>query len=68
MITDDEKVLNWEVFYNNLGSRVKPQRNSNGIHTFLNTYQQTEDSVMHTQLNLDLIEYHWQKKIPPLFI
>jgi hypothetical protein len=59
MIIEDEKRLNLEFFYNNVASQVKPQINLDPIQAFLDTYQKIEDSTMHTQLNLDLMEHHW---------
>jgi hypothetical protein len=59
MIIEDERDLNLEFFYENVGSQVKPQRNPDSIQAFLETYQQIEDSAMHIQLNNDLIEHHW---------
>jgi hypothetical protein len=59
MIIEDERDLNLELFYDNIGSRVKPQRNPDNIQAFLEIYRQTEDSVTHTQLNNNLIENHW---------
>jgi hypothetical protein len=55
MIIQDERDLNLEFFYDNVGSRVNTQRNPNRI-----TYGQIEDLARHTQLNGDLIEHHWQ--------
>jgi fatty acid-binding protein DegV len=39
MIIEDERDLNLEFFYDNVGSRVKPQRNPDRIQTFLETYR-----------------------------
>jgi hypothetical protein len=58
MIVEDERDLNLEIFYDNVGSRVKPARNPNRIKAFLDTYRLIEDSESHTQLQLDLIEHH----------
>jgi hypothetical protein len=60
VIVEDERDLNLEFFYENVGSRVKPQRNPDRIQTFLETYRQIENSATHTHLNNDLIEHHWQ--------
>jgi hypothetical protein len=60
MIIDDERDLNLQFFFDNVGSRVRPERNPDRIQVFLETYWQIEDSGMHTQLNKDLMEHHWQ--------
>jgi hypothetical protein len=60
VIIEDERDLNLEFFYENVGSRVKPQRNPDRIQAFLETYRQIENSATHTHLNNDLIEHHWQ--------
>ena len=60
MIIEDERDLDLEFFYDNIGSRVKPQRNPNRIQAFLETYRQIEDKATHTQLHKDLVEHHWQ--------
>jgi hypothetical protein len=52
--------LNLELFYDNVGSRVNTHRNPVCTQAFLDTYHQIENSATHTQLNNDLIEYHWQ--------
>ena len=60
MIIEDERDLDLEFFYDNIGCRVKPQRNPNRIQAFLETYRQIEDKATHTQLHEDLVEHHWQ--------
>jgi hypothetical protein len=65
--------LNLQLFYDNVGSRVKTHRNPVRIQAFLDTYHQIENSATHTQLNNDLIEYHWQPhgendSLIPLFV
>jgi hypothetical protein len=48
MIINDEKWLNLEFFYENVGSQEKPQRTPNHIHSlFFETYRQIEDSATH---------------------
>jgi hypothetical protein len=59
MIIEDERDLNLEFFFDNVGSRVRPERNPDRIQSFLETYRQIEDSATHTQLNKDLMEHHW---------
>ena len=60
MIIEDERGLNLEFFYDNVGSRVKPSRNPDRIQAFLETYRKIEDAHGHTQLQHDLIEHIWQ--------
>lgn len=38
MILEDEKDMNLELFYNNVGSHVKSPRDPNRIQAFLHTY------------------------------
>ena len=60
IIIEDERGLNLEFFYDNVGSRVKPQRNPDRIQAFLETYRQIEDRATHIQLHKDLVEQQWQ--------
>jgi uncharacterized protein YpiB (UPF0302 family) len=60
MIIEDERDIHLEFFFDNVGSRVRPERNQDRIQAFLETYRQIEDSATHTQLNKYLIEHHWQ--------
>jgi fatty acid-binding protein DegV len=39
MIIEDERDLNLEFFYDNVGMQVKPQRNPDRIQAFLETYR-----------------------------
>jgi hypothetical protein len=50
MIIEDERDMNLEFFFDNVGSRVRPERNQDRIQALLETYRQTEDSATHTQL------------------
>jgi len=59
MIIEDERGLNREFFYDNVGIRVQPQRNPDRIQAFLETHRKIEDAAMHVQLNNDLIDHHW---------
>ena len=59
MIIEDERDLNLEFFYDNIGRRVKPARNPDEIAAFLETYKQIEDRDTHQQLCNDLIEHEW---------
>lgn len=61
MIIEDERDMNLEFFYDNVGSRVKPGRDPDRIQAFLQTYRQIEDANTHHQLQEDLIEHHWQR-------
>jgi hypothetical protein len=61
MIIEDERDLNLEFFYNNVGSRVKPTRNLDRIQAFLETYREIKDSSTHLQLQKDLVEHHWRR-------
>jgi hypothetical protein len=60
MIIEDERDLNLEFFFDNVGSRVRPEMNLDRIQEFLETYRQIKDSTTHTQLNNDFLEHHWQ--------
>jgi hypothetical protein len=55
MIIEDERDLNLEFFFDNVGSRMRLERNPDRIQAFLETYRQIEDSATHTQLNQDHI-------------
>jgi hypothetical protein len=48
MIIEDERGLDLKFFFDNVGSRVQPQRNLDGIETFLRMYRQIEDANAHT--------------------
>jgi hypothetical protein len=60
MIIEDEKNLNLEFFFDNVGTRVKPSRNPNKIQTFLETFRNIENADTHKQLKEDLVQHHWQ--------
>jgi hypothetical protein len=47
MITEDEKDLNLELFFDNVGTCVKPTRNPDKIQAFLETYQNIEYADTH---------------------
>jgi hypothetical protein len=40
MIIEDERDLSLEFFFDSVGSRVRPERNPDRIHAFLETYRQ----------------------------
>jgi hypothetical protein len=58
MIIQDNKHLNLEFFFNNVGTRVKPSRNPNKIQAYLKTFQNIENRATHKQLKKDLIQHH----------
>jgi hypothetical protein len=58
MIIEDEKHLNLEFFFNNVGTRVRPSRNPDKIQTFLETFRNIENRGTHRQLKEDLIQHH----------
>jgi hypothetical protein len=55
MIIEEEKGLNFSCFYDNVGTRVRPERNPNRLEGFLQTYREIEDKATHKQLVNDLI-------------
>jgi hypothetical protein len=61
MIIKDEKDLDLEFFFDNVGTRVKPARNPDHIQAFLETYRDIENAGSHKQLQLDLIQHHWMR-------
>jgi hypothetical protein len=61
MIIDDEKDLNLELFFNNVGTWVNTSRNLDKIQAFLETYQNIEKAGTQNQLQLDLIQHHWHR-------
>jgi hypothetical protein len=60
MIIEDERGLNLPCFYDNVGTRVQPQRNPDVIEAFLASHRSIEDAETHHQLTQDLIDHHWQ--------
>uniref|UniRef100_A0A453I243 Uncharacterized protein n=1 Tax=Aegilops tauschii subsp. strangulata TaxID=200361 RepID=A0A453I243_AEGTS len=50
MILEDERGMDLEFFYDNVGSRVKPARDPNHIRAFLQTYKEIENADTHFQL------------------
>ena len=61
MILKDERGMDLEFLYDNVGSRVKPARDPNRIRAFLQTYKEIENADTQFQLQKDLIEHHWQR-------
>ncbi|XP_071680058.1 protein ALP1-like [Lolium perenne] len=60
MIIEDERGLNLPCFYNNVGTRVQPERNPDRIEAFLAAHRGIENAETHHQLTQDLIDHHWQ--------
>jgi hypothetical protein len=61
MIIEDEKDLNLEFFFDNVGTRVKPSRNLNKIQAFLQIFWNIKNAGSHKQLKEDLIQHHWHR-------
>jgi hypothetical protein len=61
MIIEDEKHLNLEFFFYNVGTRVKPSRNPDKMQAFLETFRKIENRATHQQLKEDLIQHHWRR-------
>jgi hypothetical protein len=60
MILEDERGLNLPCFYDNVGTRVQPERNPNRVEAFLEAHHAIENANTHCQLRDDLVEHHWQ--------
>nr|XP_051196756.1 uncharacterized protein LOC127310093 [Lolium perenne] len=60
MIIEDERGLNLLCFYDNVGTRVQPERNPDRIEAFLAAHRGIENAETHHQLTQDLIDHHWQ--------
>ena len=58
MIVEDERDLDLDLVYDNVGRRVKSARNPDHIHAFLQTYREIEDPNTHSQLQKDFIVHH----------
>jgi hypothetical protein len=61
MIIKDEKQLNLDFFFDNVGTRVKPSRNLDKIQAFLETFRNIVNRATHRQLKEDLIQHHWRR-------
>jgi hypothetical protein len=59
MIIEDERELNLPCFYDSVGTRVRPERKSNRLEGFVQTYREIEDKATHKQLVNNLIQHHW---------
>jgi hypothetical protein len=57
MIINDERGLELEFFYDNVGSHVNRTETPIAFKHCFERHRQTEDSGTHTQLNLDLIKH-----------
>ena len=60
MILEDERGLNLPCFYDNVGTRVQPERNPNRVEAFLEAHRAIENANTHCQLRNDLVEHHWE--------
>uniref|UniRef100_A0A452Z8C0 Uncharacterized protein n=1 Tax=Aegilops tauschii subsp. strangulata TaxID=200361 RepID=A0A452Z8C0_AEGTS len=60
MILEDERGLNLPCFYDNVGTRVQPERNRCRVQAFLEAHREIEDANTHGQLRDDLVEHLWQ--------
>ena len=60
MILEDERGLNLPCFYDNVGTRVQPERNPDRVEAFLEAHRAIENANTHCQLRDDLVEHHWQ--------
>jgi hypothetical protein len=49
-IIEDERDLDLELYYDNVGSRVKPARDADEITAFLDIYRKIENRNSHNQL------------------
>ena len=55
---EDERGLNLPCFYDNVGTRVRPERNPNRLQGFLQPHREIENANTHNQLRDDLVEHH----------
>ncbi|XP_071678283.1 uncharacterized protein [Lolium perenne] len=60
-IIEDERDLSLPCFFDNVGTRVEPQRNPDRIEAFLETHRQIDNASTHIQLVYDLKMHHWQR-------
>jgi hypothetical protein len=58
MIIQDERDLNLSYFFDNVGTQVKPSRNPDIVHAFLEIYRLIESDKSAQQLQQDLIQHH----------
>jgi hypothetical protein len=58
MILEDERGLNFPCFFDNVGTRVQPERNLSHLQAFLQTHWEIKDANTHNQLLNDLVEHH----------
>uniref|UniRef100_A0A453CUY8 Uncharacterized protein n=1 Tax=Aegilops tauschii subsp. strangulata TaxID=200361 RepID=A0A453CUY8_AEGTS len=56
----DERGLNLPCFYDNVGTRVHPERNRCRVQAFIEAHREIEDANTHGQLRDDLVEHLWQ--------
>ena len=60
MILEDERGLNLPCFYDNVGTRVRPERELSRVQAFLQAHRDIEDAATHGRLRDDLVEHQWQ--------
>ena len=60
MIIEDERDMPENFRYISNGGPVEPEYNPNRIQAFLEAHRMIENQQVHTQLQEDLIEHHWQ--------
>jgi hypothetical protein len=48
------------MFYDNVGTRVRAERNPDRLQAFLQAHRDIENANTHNQLRDDLVEHHWQ--------
>ena len=60
MILEDERELNLPCFYDNVGTRVQPKKNSSRVQAFLQAHRDIEDAATHRRICDDLVEHQWQ--------
>jgi hypothetical protein len=58
MIIEDDKYLNLEFFFDNVGTCVKPSKNPDKIQE---TVRNIKNRATHRRLKEDLIRYHWRR-------
>ena len=60
MIIEDERDMPENFRYITNGTPVEPEYDTNRILTFLEGHRKIENRQVHTQLQQDLVEHHWQ--------
>ena len=62
MILEDERGLNLPCFYDNVSTRVQPERNPDHVDAFLEVHRAIESEHTHHQLQNDLAEHLWARQ------